>query len=572
MTMVEFILAVICSSIITLGYGSFFYFFIFNNKIFSEKNYYEISIFGIVFISFLAVIINFFLPINKLIGTIFLALGIILFLIFFVKNNYKKKIFRYISISSFIALTLTFTSNVYRPDAGLYHLPFISILNEEKIIIGLVNIHFRFATNSIIQYLSALYNNYLFNTAYITIPVSIIFSNYIILNYKKIFTNLKKGNYITSIVLFCLLIFSFYYFNNYTKYGNDVPAHIFYFIIIILLLEANNNYSKNLFYKTCYLSIYLFAIKAFMFLALLFPILIFTIIKNKKYLIINRNFLIIFIFLMSWLIKSLLTSGCFLYPVSQTCIKNLKIYDHEKTILESNSGEAWAKDWINQSKNNHKLDFADYNKNFNWIKTWSKNHLLVIYEKIIPFIIFLFILSIIFTVKFLMIKKKKFVYDKSKNLNIYSFLLLISGLFTIVWFIKFPLYRYGLGFIVITITLAYSLIIRRLIKYLSKKELKNYFITLIFLGFIAFTLKNFYRITVKKDNLNTNYPWSRIYSLDEKKEDKIQKFIKIKDKQKFLYFYSNGELCMYGNAPCSNYKIDGLKKDTIFSYSLYFKN
>jgi len=572
MTMVEFILAVICSSIITLGYGSFFYFFIFNNKIFSEKNYYEISIFGIVFISFLAVIINFFLPINKLIGTIFLALGIILFLIFFVKNNYKKKIFKYISISSFIALTLTFTSNVYRPDAGLYHLPFISILNEEKIIIGLVNIHFRFATNSIIQYLSALYNNYLFNTAYITIPVSIIFSNYIILNYKKIFTNLKKGNYITSIVLFCLLIFSFYSFNNYTKYGNDVPAHIFYFIIIILLLEANNNYSKNLFYKTCYLSIYLFAIKAFMFLALLFPILIFTIIKNKKYLIINRNFLIIFIFLMSWLIKSLLTSGCFLYPVSQTCIKNLKIYDHEKTILESNSGEAWAKDWINQSKNNHKLDFADYNKNFNWIKTWSKNHLLVIYEKIIPFIIFLFILSIIFTVKFLMIKKKKFVYDKSKNLNIYSFLLLISGLFTIVWFIKFPLYRYGLGFIVITITLAYSLIIRRLIKYLSKKELKNYFITLIFLGFIAFTLKNFYRITVKKDNLNTNYPWSRIYSLDEKKEDKIQKFIKIKDKQKFLYFYSNGELCMYGNAPCSNYKIDGLKKDTIFSYSLYFKN
>ena len=569
--MVEFLLAVICSLIITLGYGSFFYFFSFNNKIFSEKNYYELSVFGIIFISFCSVIINFFLPINKLIGTIFLILGIILFLIFFVKNNYKKKIFKYISISSFIALTLTFSSNVYRPDAGLYHLPFINILNEEKIIIGLANIHFRFATNSIIQYLSALYNNYLFNKAYITIPVSVIFSNYIIFNYKKIFTNLKKGNYRTSIVLFFLLIFSFYSFNNYTKYGNDVPAHIFYFIITILLLEANNNYSKNLFFKICYLSIYLFAIKAFMFLALLFPILIFTIIKNKKYLIINRNFLIIFIFLMSWLIKSLLTSGCFLYPVSQTCIKNLKIYDHEKTILESNSGEAWAKDWINQSKNNHKLDFADYNKNFNWIKTWSKNHLLVIYEKIIPFIIFLFILSIIFTVKFFMVKKKKFVFDKSKNLNIYS-LLLISGFFTIVWFIKFPLYRYGLGFIVITITLGYSLFISKLIRYLSRKELKKYFISLIFLGFIAFTLKNFYRIIVNKDILNTNYPWPRIYSLDEKKEDKIQKFIEIKDKQKFLYFYSNGELCMYGNAPCSNYKIDGLKKDTIFSYSLYFKN
>jgi hypothetical protein len=308
-----------------------------------------------------------------------------------------------------------------------------------------------------------------------------------------------------------------------------------------------------------------------MFLALLFPILIFIFVKGKKDLIINKNFLIIFIFILSWLIKSLLTSGCFLYPVSQTCIKSLKIYDHEKTILESRSGEAWAKDWINQTKNNEKLEFADYNKNFNWTETWSKNHLLKIYEKIIPFVIFLFTLSIIFVLNFFTIKTKIFIHDKSKNLNIY-FLIIISAFFTIIWFIKFPLYRYGLGFIIITITLGYSLMIGRLIRCLSKKKLKKYFISLIFFGFIAFTVKNFYRIIINKDNLYTNYPWARIYSLDEKKENEIQKFIKIKDNQKFLYFYSNGELCMYGNAPCSNYKIDGLKKDTIFAYSLYYKN
>lgn len=569
--MIEFLLAIICSSIITLGYGSFFYFFSFNNKIFSETEHYEQSIFGIIFISFLAVIINFFIPINKLVGTIFLLLGIILFLIFFLKNNYKKKILKHISLSAFITLILTFSSNVYRPDAGLYHLPFISILNEEKIIIGLANIHFRFGTNSILQYLSALYNSYLFNTAYITIPAGVIFSNYIIFNYKKVFFNLKKGNYRTSIVLFCLLIFSFYSFNNYTKYGNDVPAHIFYFIIIILLLEANNNYSNNLFFKISYLSLFLFALKAFMFLVLIFPILIFLIIKNKKDLVISKNFLIIFIFILSWLIKSLLTSGCFLYPVSQTCIKNLKIYDHEKTILESRSGEAWAKDWINQSKNNEKLSFIDYNKNFNWTKTWSKNHLPIIYEKIIPFIIFLFILSIIFVVKFYITKRKMFTNDKSKNFNIYS-LFLISFIFSIIWFIKFPLYRYGLSFVIITIILGYSLIISKLTKHLSNNNLKNIFIPIIFISFIAFSIKNFHRIISNKNKDYANYPWSRIYSLDEKKENKIQKFIKIQDNQNFLYFYSNGELCMYGNAPCSNYKIDGLKKETIYSYSLYYKN
>jgi len=569
--MVEFLLAVICSLIITLGYGSFFYFFSFNNKIFSEKEHYEQSIFGIIFISFLGVIINFFIPINKLVGTIFLLLGIILFLIFFLKNKYKKEILKYISLSAFIVLILTFSSNVNRPDAGLYHLPFISILNEEKIIIGLANINFRFGTNSIIQYLSAFYNNYLFNTAYITIPASIIFTNYLILNYKKIFLNLQKRNYRTSIVLFCLLIFSFYSFNNYTKYGNDVPAHIFYFIIIIFWLEANKNYSNNLFFKISYLSIFLFSLKAFMFLALIFPVLIFTIIKNKKNLLINKNSFIIFIFILSWLIKSLLTSGCFLYPVSQTCIKNLKIYDHEKTILESRSGEAWAKDWVNQSKNNEKLNFIDYNKNFNWTKTWSQNHLHIIYEKIIPFIIFLFILSIIFFIKFYIIKKRIFTNDKSKDFNIYS-LFLISFIFSIIWFIKFPLYRYGLSFIIITIILGYSLIISKLTKYFSKNNLKNIFIPIIFIAFISFSIKNFHRIISNKHKDYANYPWSRIYSLDENKENKIQKFIKIQDNQNFLYFYSNGELCMYGNAPCSNYKIDGLKKKTIYSYSLYYRN
>ena len=53
-------------------------------------------------------------------------------------------------------------SNVYRPDAGLYHLPYIGILNSEKIILGLSNLHFRYAHTSILQYFSAASNNIIF--------------------------------------------------------------------------------------------------------------------------------------------------------------------------------------------------------------------------------------------------------------------------------------------------------------------------------------------------------------------------------------------------------------------------
>ena len=45
-----------------------------------------------------------------------------------------------------------FKSELFRPDAGLYHLPFTKILNEEKLILGLSNLHFRFGHTSILQY------------------------------------------------------------------------------------------------------------------------------------------------------------------------------------------------------------------------------------------------------------------------------------------------------------------------------------------------------------------------------------------------------------------------------------
>ena len=62
-----------------------------------------------------------------------------LFILFneFIKNNsIKKEIIKIILISSLISFILIVYSNIYRPDAGLYHLPFISIINENKVIIG----------------------------------------------------------------------------------------------------------------------------------------------------------------------------------------------------------------------------------------------------------------------------------------------------------------------------------------------------------------------------------------------------------------------------------------------------
>ena len=78
---------------------------------------------------------------------------------------------------------------MYRPDAGLYHLPFINILHHEKIVLGLSNLHFRFGHISIIQYFSAISNNILFGLNGIVFAGALI-SSAIIINF--LFILLKK--------------------------------------------------------------------------------------------------------------------------------------------------------------------------------------------------------------------------------------------------------------------------------------------------------------------------------------------------------------------------------------------
>ena len=88
-------------------------------------------------------------------------------LAFLIINIYNKvsikNLIRLCLIISSISFLIMIFENSNRPDGGLYHLPFISILNEHKIILGISNIHFRFAHTSIIQYTSAVFNNSFFS-------------------------------------------------------------------------------------------------------------------------------------------------------------------------------------------------------------------------------------------------------------------------------------------------------------------------------------------------------------------------------------------------------------------------
>lgn len=141
------------------------------------KNYkvsiYEQGLIGLIFIGFLSIFLNFFFSLSQFLNSL---VTIFFFSVLFVRNNLSLifqniKNFFFLSLLSSIIIIF---STIYAPDGSLYHIPYTKLLNDEKIIVGISNINFRFAINSIVQYISAFHYNYLFNEVGITIPLAII--------------------------------------------------------------------------------------------------------------------------------------------------------------------------------------------------------------------------------------------------------------------------------------------------------------------------------------------------------------------------------------------------------------
>jgi hypothetical protein len=562
--MLEILVSCVISSIILLTSGNLFCSYFFKQDIYKSKNFSEHSIYGVIFLSFLSLIINFFIPIGKLVGTTILIISFVLFLNLFLKTNKKKQIILYIFYTSVVTLALVLLANVNRPDAGLYHLPYISLLNENKIILGSTNIHFRFGHISSIQYLSAIYNNYIFTTSIITVPlasVTAIILVYLTEEFFLLFNSKKK----LSFIIFLILIFSIFSFNRYSSFGNDAPAHLYYLILIIyfLKIESLKECNLNTFLKIFIITIFLATLKLFLVIIAIIPFFIFLSLKEKKQILFNKKIFIFSILGLLWILKNLLVSGCLLYPVQKTCFKNLIYYDAERTKETVYVSEAWAKGWSDQKE--IILNYEKYNKNFNWVKTWSNKHLKKIIEKLTPFLIFIFLIILI--LKYSKVSTKEA--DQFEHVSSHRLieLFLINLFFLIFWFLKFPIYRYGMSFISLTIILVSFVICSDKVLLTNKKI----FFSLIIIGFLSFFSKNAIRIY---DNINIeyfNYPWPKIYSLKTEDLNNEKKFLLLSNKNKPIYYYSKQELCMYSASPCSNYLLEKLDKKQIYGYQLYWK-
>ena len=530
---------------------------------FKIKNIFEFILIGVIFLSFLALFLNFFVSLNIYLNT-FIFFTSFIFLYIFKNSINFIDVIKKISIISLIGFITFLLDHSNRPDAGLYHLPYISMINEDKIILGSVNLHFRFGHISSLQYLYSLFNNLILSDNGILIPLTIIFSAISMYFYEEF--KLQKKNILKLFSIFSL-IFILTTMNRYSGFGNDDPAHMFYLVSTYNILKffiKKKDQSQLFFNKLVLYSVSTFLIKQFYVLILIFPLLIFVA-NFKKINLFSKSNSFSVIFILLWLTKNVLVSSCLLYPINFTCLNSLEWSPLNKTMSDpkkvSLSSEAWAKAWpdrIDKSKN-----FIQHLSDYEWIKGWMDSHIKIVIKKLSPILIFSFLLIIYC---FYSYKKTK----KIKTKKILVLILFANLFFSLLWFFKFPTYRYGAAYLGSSIIIISLLFLDKLD---IKENIKKIFSTILILICLVVGLKNLNRIYNNFDKRYVDYPWPKKNSFlhNNNKNDNLQKL----EKGEIIYYIASPyTLCMYSKAPCTHFRnLNLTRKIYSLNYKAYiFKN
>lgn len=470
---------IILFSFCCYGYGIYF------KKIinFESEKINNLDIFfGFYFLCLISLIINFFLPL-KIFSYGILIFGILIFLI-----NLKKLKFNFLILLTIILFIFYISlSNGIAIDSKTYHLQIIEKFFSNKIIIGFSNLDHRYGNSSPWHLLMSLFY---FNSDkigfvyYINVLVLAVAINEIY--------NLEKNYDFTKIILFIsicfLLIYSIIHPSGngliLTLMGSpdlDFPAMIFFVLSVycFLLTFKNKNYKEYL----IVIASLCFFLKLSYAMSIIFLIRYIYLDKNfykNKLFIINKIFFLLFF------IRSLLISGCFIYPVKFTCVQ-LPWTDFSKIELVNNILTSFGR-VINQNISYMNFDYTL--NSYDWLIPWFQNYFLK--NSLVQItIISLVSLMILFLIK--KILKKKFIFPK--NLQMIYLVILLSF---VLW-IKALDTRYLLGVFVIIISLSFSIIFINF-QYIYKRKNLLKFLIPIFIIFL--TVKNYGNYKIFNKNLN----------------------------------------------------------------------
>ena len=526
----------------TVFFHSFLFIFIIysNGLIFLKKllkskiefNFYEISLIGLFFTLIISPLINFFIPLNDtvIIVNFIFSLAFLLFnkKIFFKGAKVNLKIF---FLTGILVLVNIYGSN-FSDDLEHYHYGSITNFDELNSIWGNSFLHPLYGTTSLWlmghSYFnfdhSRLIDIHVLNGLLLFLILSLLLNE--ILSKEKKFIFFKH-------FIFALLTFILIKYTRLKEFGIDRPAILLfcfsiYFYLKYILVGKKNDLLKN-FILLFSISIAIISIKIIYLPILIFPFLVFFQFKKELFKI-NYNYLFIFFFIFIFFFKSLISTGCLIFPFEISCLKFLSWSNHLGAIEFSFSNEVFNKSWTSYTGNLDKIDFI---KNFNWFETWFNRGKIEILEYFLIIILIIFITYFLFQAKSTLIKKEIYNLD---ILRVSLILIIFSSIF--IYFYKNPVLRMNHHMLISLMILLISFF------NINYKNKKNYIINIFLIfAFIFAFYKNFLRIN---DNEFTNNPKSTISS----------KIVKPYKKRLDNFEYSLG---WYGSAPIGNQDIHNKK-------------
>ena len=488
-----------------IGYTYLYKYLFSNSSNFQLKNI-EL-LYGFFFITFLSIILNFFLPL-KITFYFCLLIGLYFGLRTIIKKNITFSLLHYFLIV--MCFSIITSNNGENIDLPMYHMQIINWIANNKIPFGITDLEIRYGMNSSWHNFISLFN-FSISTAKSSSFFTITLLSFFIIEA----LNSEKKLTISHFFLSLTASFIFFYtiihpltngiiLNHLGNPEVDIPVMIFFlvsFYIFLKIVFERKFFLINLLSISCLLT---FTTKISYFAVLLLPIVAILIIKEKFFfnlkLIKNKNeIFVFFIFLISWSFKGYINSGCILFPVTFSCFDvgwgaEISEIDHYSKIIMG-----FARDTRLRARY---TDFEYIINTYNWIVPWFKDYFLnTSLLKISASITFLYFCF--FTI-YKLVKKENFLF--LNKLNIYIFLFFALCLF--IWF-KAPEVRFGWGIFIsipcFLIALKYDLLNKFKI-FNIKLNLNFFLVILIFLLTIKninyFNMVNFYEINKKYDYSN----------------------------------------------------------------------
>lgn len=444
--------------------------------------------YGVSFLLFLSIFLNFFSPLMYFTIPI-ICVGVFLFFKGLRSKNFKINFFNYFIIIFLISFIAFYgRDNV---DSPMYHLQIIKWLSLHKITFGIANLEIRLgfssSWHSLLSLLNLTFSSFSAKYYLSTVIFSVIIFE--VIQKKKI-----KLSFLFLYIFLCyLFLFSYLHpFNNgviLNHLGNperdlvSMFIYVFSFYIFIKIFEERefSEKKKNLINILNICVFFCVSIRFINLLILLLPIFVFY--KNRKYKIFNIVNIFIFIVGILWLIRNFILSGCFIFPIEQTCLETNWSVSIEALQNLVNEAKRYSRTlpYLNGVED---YDYSLYS--YKWLIPWIKNYLLTTALLQINLFIIIFV-STSFVFKIIYFKFKNI---DTKKIDHFEIMILVLIFFSILLWMVSPEIRYAWGLLFVLpcflITLFIKNFLPNFIFKLNQKLVKSSFLII----FLLFFFKN----------------------------------------------------------------------------------